>query len=230
MIKTIPAYPQQAEKGSTIIMVISVGTEPLPEEPVPDVVRAGVEDAITKISQAGFYVNRDNIVRQNHPSYPEGTVISQEPNGDSKLKKGSEVKLVISSGYKDVSVNVSLAGISTSVDLKVFIPGVEDKSLTSVTFTAKEQKGLYQANVMISESGKNDFKPFATYEINGLDGRATLTEFTSFVSTATTPPVTSDPTTQTPTSSEPTSDSGPTDPTDNSSTSSTDEVSTFGNE
>lgn len=244
VINTIPAYPQQAEKGSTIIMVISVGTEPLPEEPVPDVVRAGVEDAITKISQAGFYVNRDNIVRQNHPSYPEGTVISQEPVGDSKLKKGSEVKLIISSGYKDVSVNVSLAGISTSIDLKVFIAGVEDKSLTtkfagllpeglashSVTFTAKEQKGLYQANVMISESGKNNFKPFATYEINGLDGRATLTEYTPFVSTPTTPPTASDPPTQPPTSSDPTSGSEPTDPTDNSSTTPTDEVSTAGNE
>ena len=64
-------------------MYVSAGTEPLPEIEVPDVQSMGLSqaDAITKLQEAGFIVNVDNITVVNSDRYDgkAGIVLEQSP-------------------------------------------------------------------------------------------------------------------------------------------------------
>lgn len=187
VIKAMPGYPESAAVGSTIILVVSNGPEPVSDVAVPNVKVVPRDEAVRQLTEKGFVVNTNEIVVQNHPTYPAGTVISQSPEADTMAQPGTEVKLVVSSGYRDAEkVPVPLPTyVDFPIDLQVYIDGVKSDSFTGLSgilpsvkrtmdFTLTEQKASYRFSVMISKSGQNDFRPYADYQVDGTTGKASM--------------------------------------------------------
>ena len=195
VIKSMPGYPDSAAVGSAITLVVSNGPEPVADVQVPNVKEVAQDEAIRQLTEKGFLVVPENIEVKNHPSYPAGTVISQTPAADTMAQPGTEVKLVVSSGYRDLTISVPLPTykneedvpvyVDFPVDLKVYIDGVESSSFTGLTgilpdvkrtidFKLTEQKASYPFSVWISKSGEGSFEKYAEYQVNGSTGTAEL--------------------------------------------------------
>ncbi|MGN0709849.1 MAG: Stk1 family PASTA domain-containing Ser/Thr kinase [Anaerovoracaceae bacterium] len=69
---------------------------------VPDVTEKSYENAKSELEDAGFVVERGDDV--NSDSVDEGDVVSQDPEGNTKAKKGSTVTLTVSAGSETASV------------------------------------------------------------------------------------------------------------------------------
>ncbi|MBI3989406.1 MAG: PASTA domain-containing protein [candidate division NC10 bacterium] len=75
---------------------------------VPDVVGQGSEAAIQGLKALGL---KPLVIRKEyHDEIPMGAVIAQRPSGGARIRKGSEVKLVVSRGTDKVMVP-ALAGL-----------------------------------------------------------------------------------------------------------------------
>ena len=119
----------------------------------------------------------------------------------------SIAELTVSTGFRDVTVDVSLPYTSSTVDLQIFVAGTINNDLTkrytgvvpkdigTLSLTVSEQQASYVVTVKISPSGKNDFQVLCSYTVNGQDGTATLREWHDYIdpSSTTTRP-TSEPT------------------------------------
>ena len=57
VVKTVPAFPDQAEEGSVVVIYVSTGEEEPEPISVPNVINLGLEDAKTQLRNAGFIVN-----------------------------------------------------------------------------------------------------------------------------------------------------------------------------
>ena len=79
VIRTEPAYPEKAPKGSTIVLYISNGPEPVPEEDIPDVTKMAQEDAISKLKEKGFLVDEQKIEVVNQAGYEKGLWLTKRP-------------------------------------------------------------------------------------------------------------------------------------------------------
>lgn len=187
VIKTLPvSYPDELVEGSTVTIVVSTGEEPVPDESVPNIKETSLEQAIQRLSEKGFVVDRAKIVYENHPTYAAGTVISQSPAGDTMAKPGSEVVLTVSTGYRDLSLTVPLPDVDYGIDLRVYIDGTEQTGSDytnlkgflpsvkkSVTIPFTEQKASYRVTIHVARSGSTDYKQYAEYMVDGTTGRAT---------------------------------------------------------
>ncbi len=190
VIKTTPAmYPDQLVEGSTVTLIVSTGEEPVPDEKIPNIKEASLEQAKQSLIDKGFVVMDANIVYQNHPTYAAGTVISQSPAGDTMAAPGTEVILTVSTGYRDLNLTVPLPEIDTGIDLKVYIDGKEQYGaeytsklkgllpnvVKSVSIPFTEQKASYQVSIYVAKSGSTDFKRYAEYAVDGTKGKAQQT-------------------------------------------------------
>ena len=95
VISQSPKAGETAEKGSKVDVVVSDGT--MNEATVPYVEGKTLSQAKSILSEAGFSAS----VSYEFSSATEGEVISQSPGGNSQLKKGSSVKIVVSAGQKE---------------------------------------------------------------------------------------------------------------------------------
>lgn len=86
--------------GNYVVMPIIVGRGY--EIEVPEVVGLRVDDAIIALKERGFEAAPNE--RRPDTLYEEGTVIEQKPRAGSKVKKGRQVQLVVSSGAELVRV------------------------------------------------------------------------------------------------------------------------------
>ncbi len=86
--------------GNYIVMPLIVGRGS--EVEVPEVVGLRVDDAIIALKERGFEAAPNE--RRPDTLYEEGTVIEQKPRAGSKVKKGRQVQLVVSSGAELVRV------------------------------------------------------------------------------------------------------------------------------
>jgi len=68
---------------------------------VPDVVGMQEDKAVDKLEKAGFNVN---VKEEANDEIEEGEVISVDPKGGNKVKKGAEVILYVSSGFDGIEV------------------------------------------------------------------------------------------------------------------------------
>ena len=130
----------------------------------------------------------------------------------------SIAELTVSTGFRDVTVDVSLPHTSSTVDLQIFVAGTIDNDLTkrytgvvprdigTLSLTVSEQQASYVVTVKISPSGKNDFQVLCSYTVNGQDGTATLREWHDYVDPAVTT------TSKRPSRTNPTEPTQPTDP------------------
>ena len=96
------------EKNTTITVNISSGAG---EIDVPSVVGLDKDSATDTLVGAGFKVNPEF---EYSSDVPEGDVISQTPNGDSKAKKDDTVTIVISRGTEQVKM-ISVLNMSEQV-------------------------------------------------------------------------------------------------------------------
>ncbi len=193
VIRTEPAYPEKAPKGSTIVLYISNGPEPVPEEDIPDVTKMAQEDAISKLKEKGFLVDEQKIEVVNQAGYEKGFVVNQTPSS-GKAQPGTKIQLTVSSGYQDVNLKVDLPDTTTAVDLQVYVNGElksgsemgtnlknllpSDKKSVSLTLTA--QKESYPVTIRIAAAGTENFQVYKSFTANGLDGTAVENESIPF--------------------------------------------------
>lgn len=193
VIRTEPAYPEKAPKGSTIVLYISNGPEPVPEEDIPDVTKMAQEDAIAKLKEKGFLVDEQKIEVVNQAGYEKGFVVNQNPPS-GKAQPGTKIQLTVSSGYQDVNLKVDLPDTTTAVDLQVYVNGElksgsemgtnlknllpSDKKSISLTLTA--QKESYPVTIRIAAAGTENYQVYKSFTASGLDGTAVENESIPF--------------------------------------------------
>ncbi|GAA3812468.1 Stk1 family PASTA domain-containing Ser/Thr kinase [Streptomyces phyllanthi] len=83
-----PAADAQVKKGDTIQLVLSTGA---PKVTVPDVQGLSYEEAESQLEEKGFTVEQ----KTEESDRTKGTVIGQDPEGDSKVAKGSTITLTV---------------------------------------------------------------------------------------------------------------------------------------
>lgn len=202
-IRMDPEAGAEAEYGSTVTIYISSGKPQAEPIDMPNVESLSEDAAIEKLVTAGFDQTKITIEDVNS-SAPKGTVVSVTPDHTINQYPDVNIKLQVSTGYRDVEIELELPNTDTTVDLQFYVDGKLDSALTSsnanitpkdigtLKFTTKLAKDSYQVRVKISVAGKNTFDTYALFQVNGSNGNYTLTDKQEFVepSTLTTPSTT----------------------------------------
>ncbi len=193
VIRLDPEGGSKADYGSEITMVVSSGIkEPDPIE-MPNVAYLSEKDAIDKLVNAGFSGSNIKVQKVNNTA-PAGTVLEVSPNGGMQ-SPNAEITLSVSTGFVDAVINMPMPMTGTTVDLQFFFGGQPQAELTkqytgivpqdigTLKFTANLAQENYKVTVKISVAGKNDFKLYATYDVDGTTGRATRQDLIPFEET-----------------------------------------------
>lgn len=101
IISSMPAENTSVKSGSEVKLYISSG---ISEATVPDVTGTDLNMGISMIENNGFQVGEK--IYEFSTTVPENCIISQNPEGNSSLEKGSKIDLVISKGQEIVYANV----------------------------------------------------------------------------------------------------------------------------
>jgi eukaryotic-like serine/threonine-protein kinase len=96
-IRTVPRGGTSVERGTRVRLFVSSGPEKVT---VPDVVGLSRSSAESELSGKGLEV----VVQEESSDKPKDEVISQSPPGDSSLRKGERVTIVVSKGKEKVTV------------------------------------------------------------------------------------------------------------------------------
>ena len=185
VISLSPAeYPDQLQYGSTITMIVSSGETPAEPVPMPGVEGISKDQAITLLQNAGFTVAETDITYVDDPSKPADTVVWQSIAESTLTEPGTAVKLRVSTGFAQAKVQVALpTQMTTAIDIQVYVNGKLKDTITGLLpnvvnvqdVVVNERKESYPVNIHISHSGKNEFKPYAEYSVNGKTGAVTVT-------------------------------------------------------
>ena len=208
-------YPNELVYGSAITMVVSNGPAALEPVQIESVVGLSVTQAITMLTQQGFIVNETDITYVNNADFPKDTVVSQSIAGGLTATPGTTITLQVSTGFRDVKVQVPMPNSDVAVDLKMYVGGELKESKIDVmpndlgvwTITLSEPQEQYTVRVNIAKSGTGNYEKYAEYRIDGVGGKAVelyrddtiLDKYVSATTAATTP-------TTTPTTTRPTTD------------------------
>ena len=119
-IRTSPAGGTQAEVGSRVLLFISTGPE---QVEVPDVIGLERESAEATLNRAGLGFT---ISEQESDEDP-GTVIAQDPAGETTVDKGSRVHLTVAKEPETVDVPNVVGFSSASAE-----DAIRDAGLTPV--------------------------------------------------------------------------------------------------
>ncbi len=124
VIGTQPGENTQAERGSTVILLVSVGPKKVA---VPSVVGTTEDNARSTLTGAGFTVT---VTQQEDEKATPGTVLSQTPGAGTQADKGSSVTIVVAKAPEETSVpNVVGQDEATAID-----------TLTNAGFKVSEQR------------------------------------------------------------------------------------------
>ncbi|MFC9427310.1 Stk1 family PASTA domain-containing Ser/Thr kinase [Streptomyces sp. NPDC056987] len=93
-----PEGNTQAEKNSTVTLTIATNTL----IPVPNVTTNAVDDAEAQLKTLEFVVVRNPV----DSDQPPGTVVKQDPPGDTKAAKGATITLDVSKGPQQEKVTI----------------------------------------------------------------------------------------------------------------------------
>ena len=104
VISQDPAAGAQVQKGSSVKYVVSKGPEPPKEVTVPDLKNLTVDQASSRLSQAGLTLG--TTTEQYSETVGSGKVISQSPAPGGKANEGSAVSIVVSKGPQPTKVTV----------------------------------------------------------------------------------------------------------------------------
>ena len=92
VISQDPAAHSQADKGSTVTIVVSTGP---PKVPVPNLHGLTLDAASTSLQQVGLVLGTQTPKAS---TAPKGTIFAQDPTPDTKVQKGTPVNVTYSSG------------------------------------------------------------------------------------------------------------------------------------
>jgi beta-lactam-binding protein with PASTA domain len=141
-----PAPGKKVPRDSDVRINVSQGPKPVA---VPSVVGAPFETANSELQAAGFGVFRRDV----DSNQPEGTVVGQDPGGNTLATKGSTVTLSVSKGPKTSAVpDVTSLDRSTAAStlrssgfkVSISMQDTEDPSLANVVL-AQDPAGGTQA-------------------------------------------------------------------------------------
>jgi beta-lactam-binding protein with PASTA domain len=139
VISQDPLAGVTVKEGETVKVVVSLGRTYIP---VGSYIGLPQAEAMREIVNAGLTVGK--IKGEPSDTYPEGTVMSQDPTAGASAPKGSPVNLVVSSGKVQVTVpNVKHMSKSKAIaKLKEYGLGVSVDSVYSdeVTGTVVDQR------------------------------------------------------------------------------------------
>jgi len=204
VISVDPASGEKIPKGSSVTVYVSSGEEPVDNVTVPDVVGRAQADAVQRLTEKGLKVSQTNIKKVNHPTYSAGYVVDVYPVAGASVAPGTEVTLTVSSGYKDVELDIKMPSVSKPLDVQVSVGGSSVYSEGGVTGSKvsvklTEQKASYTVTVKLSVAGENAYKNYATITVNGETGEVTSSDYKDFsVAVTTTKATTTKATTTTP--------------------------------
>ncbi|HFI0300940.1 TPA: Stk1 family PASTA domain-containing Ser/Thr kinase [Streptococcus suis] len=109
VIKTDPVANSSKEKGSTVTIIVSKGTQP---QSVPDVTGKSQDTAKQLLEAAGFIVG--TISEEYSMSVSQGNVIRTDPLPKVELEKGSVINMTVSKGKEIVMPDLVSAGYTYS--------------------------------------------------------------------------------------------------------------------
>ena len=136
-----PGAGDKAEKGSTINLVVSQGTEKIA---VPDVSGKTKDEATSTLTRQGFAIG--DVSEQTSDNIDSGKVISTDPSAGTEAPKGSVVNLVVSKGSDKVTVP-NIVGLSLSeARSKAQAVGL------SISQTGSDNSDTYDKDIIMSQS------------------------------------------------------------------------------
>jgi len=97
-----PAAGEQVRRGRVVTLTVSMGMRMVT---VPSVISYTEREARLMLENAGFKVLSDSL-KVFHPTVPVGSVVEQNPPGNSSQPEGTEVRLIISKGKEPQLVPV----------------------------------------------------------------------------------------------------------------------------
>ena len=134
VIGSKPKVGSKVKRNSVVNLIVSKGVETFL---IPSYVGLSGEQALNELTDAGFNVESSYSFSENILA---GTVISQNPLGNSQAPKGSPITLIVSKGTEFVFVpNVFSLDEATSVrmlkdlDLKVIVKRIGAKAVKKTT-------------------------------------------------------------------------------------------------
>jgi eukaryotic-like serine/threonine-protein kinase len=98
VISSTPAEGAEAERGSTVTLVVSTGAE---QVTVPDVVGSTEDEARSRLGDEGLRVT---VRREASQDEEPGTVLRQDPAAGEKVDDGSAVTIVVAREPQEVAV------------------------------------------------------------------------------------------------------------------------------
>lgn len=99
-IRTTPAAGSDLARGATITLTVSTGREMVR---TPDIKERTLEDAAAVLSAAGLELDSD-VIEEPSSEVEAGRIISQSPDADEPLARGSRVRVTVSTGEERVLV------------------------------------------------------------------------------------------------------------------------------
>ena len=100
VFQTSVAAGTNLNSGDAVTIVVSSGTDGVM---LPDVSGMTQAEATVLLENEGFGVR---VVKENSTEVPKGTVISQDPKADSRLRRGTEIVLTVSLGTETQDVSM----------------------------------------------------------------------------------------------------------------------------
>ena len=198
VIRLDPESGSEVEAGSDITMYVSSGLPKAEPIDMPNVEGLSKDDAIKNLVTAGFDQTKIKIEEINSTA-PKGTVVSVSPDHKVDQYPDAEIVLGLSTGFRDVSIDLEMPNTDTTVDLQFYVDGKLDAGLTNghknimpkdigtLTFKTTLAKDSYKVTVMICATGKGTYATYAEFIVNGSAGTYSLTNKVDFVEpTATT--------------------------------------------
>lgn len=137
-----PPKGQKVKEGRDIEITVSTGAE---QATVPQVVAKTASEAEMEIKGAGFIVK---VQKQYDDKWPESTVISQKPDGNSQAARGSTVSILVSQGKSPGKVKMpNLLGMTLEQATKL----IQENDLVIGT-TTREASTQYYINQVCKQS------------------------------------------------------------------------------
>lgn len=174
VVRTDPAAGSTVASGSSITIFVSSG--PAEEQvTVPNVVGSSLSTAESDLEANGLV--RGSVSYDDESDQPEGTVLSSDPEGGTRVSEGSAVNLVVSSGRgaeKTVHYDIPLpSGVSEDLEMSIYVDGelfdsrVVNPSVSS--YSGVDFTGTGRSSLTIRLNGQDYITAEINYETESID-------------------------------------------------------------
>ena len=174
VVRTDPAAGSTVASGSSITIFVSSG--PAEEQvTVPNVVGSSLSTAESDLEANGLV--RGSVSYDDESDQPEGTVLSSDPEGGTRVSEGSAVNLVVSSGRgaeKTVHYDIPLpSGVSEDLEMSIYVDGelfdsrVVNPSVSS--YSGADFTGTGRSSLTIRLNGQDYITAEINYETESID-------------------------------------------------------------